>query len=120
LLFALGATFNPILVGITGAAGGAIGEISGFIAGYGGREFVKNNKLYIRAENWMRKWGSATVFMFALIPFLPIDIAGIAAGALHFPIWKFIVACFFAKVLLYTGLTLATTWGWHILEGWFA
>lgn len=119
LLFALGATFNPVLVGIIGAAGGAIGEMSGFLAGYGGHEFVKNNKFYIRAENWMRKWGSAAVFVFALIPFLPIDIAGIAAGALRFPIWKFLVACFFAKAILYTGLTLATAWGWDTVQSWF-
>ena len=120
LLFTLGATFNPILVGVTGAAGGAIGEMSGYIAGFGGHAFVKNNKLYIRAENWMRRWGSATVFVFALVPFLPIDIVGIAAGALRFPIWKFLVAGFFGKALLYICLTYATAWGWHIVESLFS
>jgi membrane protein DedA with SNARE-associated domain len=120
LLFALGVTFNPVLIGLTGAAGGAIGELSGYILGFSGHIFVKNNRFFIRAEDWMRRWGSATIFVFALIPFLPIDIAGIAAGALRFNVWKFLGACYAGKALLYVGLTVAAAWGWHSIEGWFA
>ena len=119
LLFALGATFNPVMVGLTGAAGGAIGELSGYILGYSGHGFIKNNQLYVKAESWMKRWGSATVFVFAVAPVLPIDVAGIAAGALRFPVWKFLVACFSGKSLLYISLTLATSWGWHSIERWF-
>jgi membrane protein YqaA with SNARE-associated domain len=120
LLFALGATFNPVLVGLTGAVGGAIGELSGYILGYSGHGFIKNNQLYVKAEAWMKRFGSATVFVFAVAPVLPIDVAGIAAGALRFPSWKFLAACFSGKAILYTSLTLATTWGWHSVERWFA
>ena len=120
LLFALGATFNPALVGLTGATGGAIGELSGYILGFSGHGFIKNNQLFIKAETWMKRWGSATVFVFALVPVLPIDVAGIAAGALRFPVWKFFTACFSGKALLYISLTLATSWGWHSIEKWFA
>jgi membrane protein YqaA with SNARE-associated domain len=120
LLFALGATFNPVLVGLTGAAGGAIGELSGYILGYSGHGFIKNNRLYVKAETWMKRFGSATVFVFAIAPVLPIDVAGIASGALRFPIWKFLAACFSGKAILYTGLTLASSWGWHAVERWFA
>ncbi len=120
LLFALGVTFNPVLVGLTGAAGGAIGELSSYALGYSGHGFVKSNTWYIRAEGWMKRWGSAAVFMFALLPVLPIDIAGITAGALRFSIWKFVVAGFLGKAVLYIVLTLATAWGWHAIEGWFA
>ena len=120
LLFALGTTFNPVLVGLTGAAGGAIGEMSGYILGYSGHGFIKNNQLYVKSEAWMKRFGSATVFVFALAPVLPIDVAGIAAGALRFPVWKFLVACFSGKAILYTGLTLAIAWGWQSVERWFA
>ena len=119
LLFALGATFNPVMVGLTGAAGGAIGELSGYILGYSGHGFINNTQLYVKAESWMKRWGSATVFVFAVAPVLPIDVAGIAAGALRFPVWKFLVACFSGKSLLYISLTLATSWGWHSIERWF-
>ena len=119
LLYALGATFNPVLVGLVGGAGGTIGEMSGYVMGYGGHTFVKNIKLYNKAELWMRKWGSLAVFAFALAPFLPLDIAGIAAGASRFPIWKFLIACLLGKALLYIGMTLAVAWGWHLIESWF-
>ena len=120
LLFALGATFNPVLVGLAGGAGGALGEMSGYIVGYGGHAYVKNIKLYIRAEGWMTRWGSMAIFTFALAPFLPLDIAGIAAGTLRFPVWKFLLACLFGKALLYTGMTLATAWGWQTVQSWLA
>lgn len=119
LLFALGATFNPVLIGLTGAAGGTLGEMSGYILGFGGHAFIRNNRLYLRAERWTKRWGSAAVFIFALAPVLPIDVAGIAAGALRFPVWKFLLACFSGKALLYIGLTLATAWGWRFVESWF-
>ena len=119
LLFALGASFNPVLVGLIGAAGGTLGEMSGYILGYGGHGFITNNELYIRAETRMKKWGSVGIFMFALIPFLPLDIAGIAAGALRFPVWKFLTACFLGKSVLYISVTLASAWGWHFVERWF-
>ena len=68
----------------------------------------------------MKKWGSMAIFVFALAPFLPLDIAGIAAGTLRFPVWKFLVACLCGKALLYTGMTLATAWGWHTIQNWLA
>ena len=58
LLVALGAAFNPVLVGLVGAVGGAIGELSGYIAGYSGRGIARSNKWFVRAERWMRRWGT--------------------------------------------------------------
>lgn len=56
-----------------------------------------------------------TVFLFSLVPFLPIDIAGLVAGALRFPVWKFLLACFLGKALLYIVMIQATAWGWDLL-----
>ena len=69
-------------------------------------------------EEWMKKWGSATIFVFSLAPFLPFDVAGIAAGALRFPLWKFLIASFLGKVILYVCATLAAAWGWGFAEHW--
>ena len=112
ILFVLGDTFNPVLVGVAGAAGGAIGEMTGYMVGYSGRGVVQSNKMYARAEGWMRRWGALAIFIFTLVPFTPFDLVGMAAGALRFPIWKFLLICWFAKVLLYTALALAGAWGW--------
>jgi membrane protein YqaA with SNARE-associated domain len=119
LLFALGASFNPFLVGLLGAAGGAIGELSGYFLGYSGTAFIRNTRLYLQAENWMKKLGSVAIFLFALVPFLHFDLAGIASGVLRFPIWKFLIACWLGKAILYIGLAYASLWGWDFIQRFF-
>jgi uncharacterized membrane protein YdjX (TVP38/TMEM64 family) len=49
---------------------------------------------YRRAEGWMKRHGSLTIFVFALT-FMPVDAVGIVAGALRFPFWKYVLAIFF-------------------------
>ena len=115
LLFALGATFNPILVGVVGGLGGAIGELSGYMAGYSGRGIARNSKWFNRAKSWVSRWGTLTVFVFSLLPVLPFDAAGVAAGVVHFSIRKFLVACFLGKTLLYIAMALFGAWGWEAL-----
>ncbi|MFC1902163.1 VTT domain-containing protein [Chloroflexota bacterium] len=115
LLFALGAAFNPILVGVVGGVGGAIGELSGYIAGHSGRAIARNDKWFNRAERWMRRRGTLTVFVFALLPILPFDAAGVAAGVVRFSIRKFLVACFLGRTLLYIAMALFGAWGWEAL-----
>ena len=118
ILFTLGATFNPVFVGVAGAAGGAIGELSGYLAGHSSKKLLGSNKTMRRAEVWMKRWGAAGIFLFALVPFLPMDVAGLAAGALRYPVWKFLLASFAGKTLLYVGFSFAAAWGWDAINGW--
>ncbi len=113
LLIALGTAFNPVLVGLIGAVGGTVGEITGYILGYSGRGITYRKKMFLRAEGWMKKRGFVTIFLFSLIPFLPFDIVGVVAGALRFPIWKFLLACFFGKAILNVVMVLTGSWGWE-------
>ncbi|MFC1991280.1 VTT domain-containing protein [Chloroflexota bacterium] len=115
ILIALGAVSNPILVGLIGAAGGAIGEITGYTAGRSGRGLTGGKKMYDRAENWMRKRGFITIFLFSLLPFLPLDIAGMVGGVLRYSLWKFLLACFLGKALLYIVMIQTGAWGWEAL-----
>ncbi len=119
VVFMLGATFNPVMVALAAASGGALGEITGYLAGASGRGIAPTNKMYIRAEGWMRRWGTMTVFIFALVPLIPFDLAALAAGALRFPIWKFLLACLFAKALLYTAVAMTGAWGWEAMLSFF-
>ncbi len=113
LIFSFGAVFNPVFVGLVAAAGGTIGEVTGFILGRSGRRLMPSSEIFIRTESWVRKWGTMTIFIFALVPPLPIDIISIVAGTLRFPIWKFFLACLFGKAILYTGMAFAGAWGWE-------
>lgn len=93
--------FNPAWVAVAAGTGAGLGECTAYFAGYGGRAVVGEGhaKRYERAENWMKRYGSGTIFLFALVPFLPFDLAGIAAGTLRFPFWKFFVATFSGRMV---------------------
>ena len=118
ILIGLGASFNPILVAVFGGIGGGLGEMTGYILGRSGRGITSNNKWYLRAESWMKKRGFLTVFCFALLPFLPLDVAGLIAGVSRYSVWKFLVACALGKTLLYVIMIQAGTWGWDWVERW--
>ena len=54
-----------------------------------------------------------TIFVFSLVPFF-FDLAGIAAGALRFPFWKFLLVCWLGRTILYIGIALAGAWGYNL------
>ena len=105
---------SAVVVGLAGGAGAAIGEITGYMVGYSGRGIVKSSQLYDRLMVWMRRWGAMTIFIFALVPFF-FDLAGIVAGVLRFPLWKFILICWLGRTILYVGVALAGAWGWEAI-----
>ena len=110
-LFVLGgALSSPVLVGLIGGLAAAIGELTGYAAGYSGRTIIKKRRLYIRLEGWMERWGSMTIFFLSAAP-LFFDLAGIAAGALRFPIWKFFIACWLGRTVLYLAIAWAGAMG---------
>ena len=113
ILSVLGAVLpSAIVVGLVGGAGAAIGEITGYMAGYSGRGLAQRSKLYQRVEGWMRRWGVLTILIMSVVPFI-FDLAGIAAGVLRFSFWKFLLLCWLGRTILYIGVALAGAWGWE-------
>ncbi len=111
ILAILGATLpSPIIVGLAGGAGAAIGEITGYMAGYSGRVLVRRERTYVRLEGWLKKWGALTIFLLSIVPFF-FDLAGIAAGVMRFPVWKFLIACWLGRTILYIVIAIAGAWG---------
>ncbi len=111
-------TLNPVLVGVVGAAGSIIGETTGYAAGYSGRDLATRGRNYVRVEGWMKKRGSLIIFLFAALPVLPLDVAGIVAGALRFPLWKFMLVAGTGKVIKYVALMLLAAWGAQWIVPW--
>ena len=99
IVFAMGGVFNPFFVGVVAGAGAAIGEISGYLAGFSGQTVIQNIKIYNRIKSWMQNYGSFTILLLAAIPNPFFDFAGMAAGALKMPIQKFIFWCVIGKVI---------------------
>ena len=120
-VFALGAALpSPTMVGIAGGTGAVIGEITGYMVGYSGRGIVKSRQTYARLEGWMRRRGTMAIFIFSLIPLFPFDLAGIVAGALHFPLWKFFLACWLGRIIKYICIAWAGAWGWEAMLHYFS
>ncbi|MCK4724113.1 MAG: VTT domain-containing protein [Dehalococcoidia bacterium] len=94
------ALFNPIWVALAATAGGALGEFTSYLVGYWGRAVIdlERRQRYKRAENWMMRYGGVAVFLFALVPGLIFDLIAIAAGAVRFPFWKFLLASFAGRL----------------------
>jgi len=110
-LFVLGGALpSPLLVGLIGGFAAAIGELTGYAAGYSGRAIVKKRRLYTRLEGWMESWGSLTIFFLSAAP-LFFDLAGIVAGALRFPVWKFFIASWLGRTVLYIAIAFAGSMG---------
>lgn len=87
----LGAILDPLLVGVMSGLGATLGEMTGYLLGYGGRLGIEHSGFYIRMVGWMRRWGGLTIFSLALIPNPAFDVAGATAGILRYPVWKFVL-----------------------------
>lgn len=99
VVFAMGGVFNPLGVAVAAGTGGAIGELSGYLAGYGGQAVLEKTKVYSRVQPWVKKWGGWAVLIIAAIPNPFFDMAGIAAGSLKMPVWKFFLNCWIGQLI---------------------
>lgn len=120
VVFAMGSIFNPLFVGVIAGLGAAIGELTGFLAGFGGQGVIENIKLYNRISSWMERFGGFTILVLAAIPNPFFDLAGMAAGALKMPVQKFFFWCALGEILkmlifAYTG-AYSVNWIFTLLK----
>ena len=99
LTSAMGAVFDPFWVAMAAGSGAALGELSGYLAGFSGRGLASRAGWYPRVEGWMRRYGIWAVLLLSFIPNPAFDIAGIVAGAMRMPLWKFLLFCWIGKIL---------------------
>jgi len=102
-VFILGHYTNPFLLGFAAGLGSGLGELSGYLAGYGAEGIFrkKEGKRYRAFRKWMfeKNRGGISLFLLALIPNPAFDIAGIVAGAMRYPLWKFLAAVILGKTI---------------------
>ena len=110
---------GPILVGLAGGAGAGLGEITGYLAGYGGRGVIEKVGVYDRVAAWMRRRGGITIFVMSVIP-LVFDVVGIAAGSLRYPFWKFLLCCWLGRTLSYVVVVTLAALGFNLVLRWFS
>ncbi len=99
LVFAMGSALPPLFVGLAAGLGSALGELTCYAAGFGGRAVIEDQKGYKRLAAWMQRRGGITVFVLSLVPNPFFDLAGIAAGTLGYPVWRFLLFCWLGKTI---------------------
>jgi membrane protein YqaA with SNARE-associated domain len=113
-LFPITGLVGPIMVGVAGGAGAGIGEMTGYGIGYSGRGIVERSRMYKRMEGWVRRWGVLAIFLLSLVPFF-FDLVGLAAGVLRIPLWKFVIACWLGRTILYVAFIVLAALGWNMV-----
>jgi len=80
--------------------GGTLGELTGYWLGAQGHESLQGNRVYAYLSRYMARVGGGILFFFGLLPFLPVDVAGVLAGASKYPILKFLVYLGIGKTIM--------------------
>ena len=99
VVFTMGSVFNPIGVAIAAGTGAALGELTGYLAGFSGQAVVERVEIYDRLTAWMKKNGSLTVLVLAAIPNPFFDLAGVAAGSLRMHVVRFFIWCWIGEII---------------------
>ncbi|UCF27545.1 MAG: VTT domain-containing protein [Chloroflexota bacterium] len=99
VVFTMGSVFNPIGVALAAGTGAALGELSGYLAGFSGQAVVERVEIYERLTKWMKRNGSLTVLVLAAIPNPFFDLAGVAAGSLKMHVVRFFIWCWIGEVI---------------------
>ena len=99
LVFTMGAQLSPLGLALAAGTGAAIGELSGYIAGYTGHPFAEKTRAYQRVTGWVQRNGPLTILLLAFFPNPFFDLTGIAAGALKVPMRVFLFWCWLGEVM---------------------
>ncbi|MGB8983090.1 MAG: VTT domain-containing protein [Anaerolineales bacterium] len=107
VIYAMGAIFNPFGVGLAAGTGGAIGELSGYLAGFSGQAVIERTDVYDRIKPWVSKYGGWAILVLSAIPNPFFDVAGIAAGIAKMPMRTFLVFTWVGQFIKMTLFALA-------------
>ena len=109
---AAGLDLNLVIVGVLAGLGETLGELVGYSIGFGGQSVVQRRRIYKRARTWMIRWGIGVLLILSIIPNPIFDFVGIAAGALRYPMKRFLVTVWVGKTL--KGLIIAHVCFWIV------
>jgi len=100
IMIAAATYWDPFMIALVASVAGALGEITAYYAGRLGKRIalLENVPVYDKLVGWMAKYGLWGIFVMSVQPILPVDIAGILAGASKMPLWKFLLPCWAGKL----------------------
>lgn len=99
VVFAMGSIFHPLGVTLAAGTGGALGELSGYLAGFSGQAVIENTNVYDRIHPWVVKYGGWAILVLSAIPNPFFDIAGVAAGIAKMSLRRFLFFCWIGQLI---------------------
>ena len=116
VVIAMSAALNPWLLGIVAGLGSAVGELTGYLAGRGGRAIIppEQQQRFAQIQRLTQRHGVLILALLAAIPFPLFDFAGIVAGAMRMRVSSFLLAVAVGKSIKYVIMILlgATSLEW--------
>jgi len=102
---------SPILIGIVSGSAEALGELTGYFAGSGGKKILRRNRFYPKFNQLLLHFGGFSIFLSAVVPNPLFDVMGVAAGSAGYPLRKFVFYVFIAKSIKSIGIAYGCFWG---------
>ena len=102
---------NPFLIAVVAASAESIGELTGYLAGMGGKAVFERNRFYLRFKNLFSRYALLSLFFGSIIPNPFFDFLGVAAGSILYPVRKFLLIVFIGKTIKFTWVTLGCYYG---------
>lgn len=99
VVFAMGSIFNPFGVALAAGTGGALGEFSGYLAGFSGQAVIEKTDIYDRIHPWVQKYGGWAILVLSAIPNPFFDVAGVAAGIAKMRWRTFFISCWIGQLI---------------------
>jgi membrane protein DedA with SNARE-associated domain len=99
IIYAMGAIFNPFGVALAAGTGGALGEVSGYLAGFSGQAVIERMDIYSRIQPWVKRYGGWAILVLSAIPNPFFDVAGIAAGIAKMPLRTFLLFTWIGQLI---------------------
>jgi uncharacterized membrane protein YdjX (TVP38/TMEM64 family) len=111
-----GTLLSPLLSGVIGGTGQALGEGTGYLAGVAGSGLLKENRWHGRLRPWVERRGWMVVLVVAAIPNPVFDVVGMIAGAMRMPLWQFFGAVWVGKTVRSVGVAYGCALGYDFLR----
>ncbi len=101
VVYAFGATLNPLTLGIVAGIGSTIGEMSSYALGRGGRKTIESRygDRLDAVRKLIEKHGMLVILLVALLP-IPDDLLLIPLGMMKYPIEKLLAAMLIGKTAM--------------------
>ncbi|MEM2466611.1 MAG: VTT domain-containing protein [Candidatus Bathyarchaeia archaeon] len=120
VIFTVAPFFDPILIALASGAGSAIGELTGYMLGLGGRKIISEKRKH-QMEALVKifgKYGPIAIFLFALTP-LPDDMLFIPLGIMHYNLLKAFIPAITGKICMSLIIAYSARYAITIIERMF-